>query len=243
MSFDLKAPNHNSIGAVSYECGPVKQIGIFNLFNILIVLVPTWYGALSNRIMWVSLQFFCSLSSKFTRDKKNISIVFWLLLLYNKLKYTLPFVSSPTIMEIRGDIISWATELVDLCTCHFLLLKSVIFNHDSSTFSMTFPSRRARMYFSANYWRQTRFFSLLVRMEIGITFLYLIPISCLITERISLRFVYIWSHRSRFLRTLWAESMKVSYSFMDSTTRLILYLLLFTESRSEMISYRYVGFF
>ena len=82
-------------------------------------------------------------------------------------------------MEILGEICSLATELVVSGAYHFLLLKSDIPTHVSSTQRMTYFLSMASMNLRANCYLNTLFLSELAWMDTATTFLYFIPISSL----------------------------------------------------------------
>ena len=70
----LKAENNNSIGAASYECGPVKIVGISYFLSIANAVALVWYEALSSRITVLVRHLLLYLSSLCTNFWKNKSI-------------------------------------------------------------------------------------------------------------------------------------------------------------------------
>ena len=124
MSLDLKAANSSSIGAASYECGPVKSIGILCPSIRLMVLSEVWYGALSTKMTVLSRHSGSSESSLRTSFLKKMSITLLLEFDYRSDRYTSPSVSRPTNMVILGIIDSFGMELVESFGLHFIFLKS-----------------------------------------------------------------------------------------------------------------------
>ena len=84
ISTFLKWANITSQTQESYECGPVKQKGIFNSSSSLSVEAHVCAGQLSAYMTVFSLQFFLSESSFLTRSLKKISMVFALVFACNK---------------------------------------------------------------------------------------------------------------------------------------------------------------
>ena len=115
------------------------------------------------------------LSRSLIRWVKKICITEELLFACTKLRYNSPFVSSPQIMEIRGIICSWATELMCRWRHHLRRRKSLIPIQVSSTFKITFLSKSMPKKARANCYRRIRFLCELAVHAMGTIFLYRMP--------------------------------------------------------------------
>ncbi len=99
------------------------------------------YGVLSIIMTVVVLHLEFSLSRSSMRAPKNNTITILLLFAYSNAVITVPFVSKPTIIEIRGCICFLGTEFCLPLYCHFILLKSDMPSHVSSMLMILFSLR------------------------------------------------------------------------------------------------------
>ena len=148
--------------------------GIDNSFRIYKVTFDVWQGAPSITITVLCLQYLFSLSSLRTRCLKNISMIWEFVFDCVSDRQTLPLRSMPVIIDILGYITRDGKELVSSLWNHFMLLKSLIPSHVSSTFiKLSFFFQRS-MNSIAHYWRRIKFCIELIWTDALIIFLYFI---------------------------------------------------------------------
>ena len=84
-------------------------------------------------------------------------MIFELLFDYVRVTKELPWVSTPVIIEIRGQSNTVGTELVEPLSFHFILRMSETPNHVSSILRKLYPASHISMNLMAHYYLSTRF--------------------------------------------------------------------------------------
>ena len=129
----------------------------------------------------------------------------------------LPFVSTPTIIEIRGHISTVGTVLLEPCWRHFILRKSLMPSHVSSMLRKVYPASHISMNLRAHCCLRIRFYVELAWYEAFSIFRYLIPISLCITDEMNHGLMSTSTSSLIRLLTYSAESIILSSSSMQST--------------------------
>lgn len=134
--------------------------------------------------------------------------------------------SNPVIKDILGRSCKIEWELVVPGAIHFLLRKSHIPNHVSSTLRIVLPETNSFIYSKANYWRRQRLGILFAFFDIWITFLNFIPRSLLITVLISDSLLSMPDFSYNSFLIDYTESKNYSFSFISFTFYAMFYCLI-----------------